>query len=71
MFLLISCKHSEVITPNDPYPFCAFYSPIRASCEDKLVLKQSTISKQFIEDIVNNNEVYKGLCPVDWKITNC
>ena len=56
--LLTSCK-TKIIPVNN---YCVIYNLVRASDEDKKALKASTISKNFIEQIVNNNDVWIETC---------
>lgn len=56
--LLTSCKAKLVPVNN----YCVIYSPIRAGKEDKQALKDSLVSKEFIEQIVNNNDIWEETC---------
>ncbi len=45
------------------YDHCIIDSQIKASEADKLALKQSTVSQEFIAQIVNHNDVWELSCP--------
>jgi len=45
-------------------------STINASDADKKALKQSTVSKEFIEQIVNHNDLWNSTCKNDDKPNN-
>ena len=55
---LTSCK-SKTIYVHD---YCVIASPITANLEDKAALKQSTVSREFIEKIVNHNDIWRDTC---------
>jgi hypothetical protein len=58
MRLSTSCK-SRTIYVHD---YCVIASPISANIEDKKALKHSVVSKQFIEQIVNHNDLWNSTC---------
>lgn len=62
--LLTSCKTKPIYV----HDHCVIASPIMASLSDKQALKQSTVSKQFIEQIVNHNDLWNLTCKTDAKI---
>lgn len=57
--LLTSCK-TKVVAVNN---YCVIAKPIRASAADKVELKKSQISKEFVEKIVNHNYIFNQTCP--------
>ena len=61
---LTSCKTQAVVAPVVPayYDYCELDAAIRASDADKAALKKSDISKEFIEKIVNHNDLYTQTC---------
>ena len=67
--LLIGCKTQSVVTPVVTpvvpayYDYCELNNKIGASDTDKAALKKSDISKEFIEKIVNHNDLYSQTCP--------
>ena len=66
MRLSTSCKAKTIYL----HDYCVIASPIAASLPDKQALKQSTISKQFIEQIVNHNDLWNSTCKNDDTPTN-
>jgi hypothetical protein len=62
--LLTSCK-AKTIYAHD---YCVIASPIYVSQPDKTALKKSTVSKQFIEQLVNHNDLWNSTCKNDEKI---
>lgn len=56
--LLTSCKTKLVPVNN----YCVIYTPVKAIKEDKQALKDSLVSKEFIEQIVNNNDIWDQTC---------
>ena len=61
--LLTSCKTAPRVVPVNNY--CLLTNPIKASDDDKKALKLSTISKEFIEQIVNHNDIWILTCKGD------
>jgi hypothetical protein len=61
MCLSTSCKSRTVYV----HDYCVITTPIISSDEDKKALKHSTVSKQFIEQIVNHNDLWNSTCKND------
>ena len=59
--LTVSCK-TKVIPVNN---YCIISQPIRATLEDKKALKASNISKSFIEQIANHNDIFYNTCKIE------
>lgn len=64
--LLTSCKAKTIYI----HDYCIVASTINASDADKKALKQSTVSKEFIEQIVNHNDLWNSTCKNDDKPNN-
>ena len=58
MNLLTGCKTKVIQVEN----YCTIASTIKASDGDKKALKDSEISKEFIEKIVNHNDTWEMTC---------
>ena len=70
MNLLTSCKTATKYIAVDNY--CTLGGTIRANDEDKKALKASSVSKEFIEKIVNSNDLFAETCLMEKNETsNC
>lgn len=58
MRLSTSCKAKTIYV----HDYCVIASTINANDADKKALKQSTVSKEFVEQIVNHNDIWRETC---------
>ena len=65
---LFSKPQEKIVYVNN---YCTIDSTIKPSQEDKVALKESKISKDFIQQLKDHNDLYRETCPkVNLKLNN-